>query len=74
MNYRALIQNRKSFREFTDKQVPFTAGYEHEWLAFAEALRTGKTECDEAPHAMTLKVSEVLTELRRQAQVIFPFE
>ena len=25
MNYRALIQNRKSFREFTDKQVPFAA-------------------------------------------------
>ena len=25
MNYRALIQNRKSSREFTDKQVPFTA-------------------------------------------------
>ena len=25
MNYSALIQNRKSFREFTDKQVPFAA-------------------------------------------------
>ena len=25
MNYRALIQNRKSVREFTDKQVPFSA-------------------------------------------------
>ena len=25
MNYSALIQNRKSFREFTDKQVPFSA-------------------------------------------------
>ena len=24
MNYSALIQNRKSFREFTDKQVPFS--------------------------------------------------
>ena len=25
MNYSALIQNRKSYREFTDKQVPFSA-------------------------------------------------
>ena len=25
MNYAALIQNRKSFREFTDKQIPFSA-------------------------------------------------
>ena len=25
MNYSALIQNRKSFREFTDKQIPFSA-------------------------------------------------
>ena len=25
MNYAALIQNRKSFREFTDKVVPFSA-------------------------------------------------
>ena len=25
MNYSALIQNRKSFREFTDKQIPFAA-------------------------------------------------
>ena len=24
MNYAALIQNRKSFREFTDKQIPFS--------------------------------------------------
>ena len=23
MNYSALIQNRKSFREFTDQQIPF---------------------------------------------------
>ena len=23
MNYSALIQNRKSFREFTDKEIPF---------------------------------------------------
>jgi len=55
-------------------EVPFTAGYEYEFLAFEKALREGKRECAEAPHAQTLAIARVMTELRRQAGVIYPFE
>lgn len=55
-------------------EVPFTAGYEYEFIAFEKALREGRKECAEAPHAQTLTISRVMTELRRQAGVIYPFE
>lgn len=60
--------------QFRGKKVPFTAGYEYEWLAFRKALAEGEKECSEASHALTLAVAETLTELRKQAGVIFPFE
>lgn len=56
------------------REVPFTAGYEYEFIAFAKALREGKKECAEAPHAQSLTISRVMTDLRRQAGVIYPFE
>lgn len=56
------------------REVPFTAGYEYEFIAFEEALRTGRKECAQAPHAQTLVISRVMTELRRQAGVHYPFE
>ena len=56
------------------REVPFTAGYEYEFQAFAKALKEGKKECDETPHAQILAISKVMTELRRQAGVVYPFE
>lgn len=56
------------------REVPFTAGYEYEFLAFEKALREGKKECAEAPHAQTLTISRVMTRLRRQAGIRYPFE
>ena len=56
------------------REVPFTAGYEYEFQAFEKALSAGRTECAEAPHAQTLAISRIMTELRRQANVIYPFE
>lgn len=55
-------------------EVPFTAGYEYEFIAFEKALRSGKKECAEAPWAQTLAIARVMTELRRQAGVVYPFE
>lgn len=55
-------------------EVPFIAGYEYEFLAFERALAEGRTECPEATHAQTLTIAHVMTELRRQANVVFPFE
>ena len=54
--------------------VPFTAGYEYEFMAFERALREGKRECADAPHEQSLTIAKVMTELRRQAGVIYPFE
>lgn len=56
------------------REMPFTAGYEYEFIAFAKALKEGKKECEQAPHAQTLTISRVMTDLRRQAGVIYPFE
>jgi predicted dehydrogenase len=61
----SLIQNR---------EVPFVRGYEHEWIAFEKAIREGKKQTDEAPWEQTLEISKIMTELRRQADIVFPFE
>ncbi|MBE6016131.1 MAG: Gfo/Idh/MocA family oxidoreductase [Lachnospiraceae bacterium] len=55
-------------------EIPFVRGYEHEWLGFEKAIREGKQQTDEAPWAQTLAISKVMTELRAQAGVVFPFE
>ena len=54
--------------------MPPVSGYEHEFLAYEKALREGKTECAEAPHAQTLAIARVMTEIRRQGDIRFPFE
>lgn len=56
------------------RRVPFTAGYEYEFMAFEQALREGRLECAEAPHAQTRVIARLMTQLRRQANVIYPFE
>lgn len=55
-------------------ETPFIAGYEYEFLAFEKAIREGKKECVEATHEQTLTIAHVMTELRKQANVKFPFE
>jgi len=52
----------------------FVSGYEHEWIGFEKALSEGKKMTEEAPWEQTLKVAEIMTELRRQAKIVFPFE
>ena len=69
-----LVRSEEIPPQIKRREKPFVGGYENEWIAFEKALSEGKTETDEAPLAMTLKIAEVMTELRRQAGVIFPFE
>jgi predicted dehydrogenase len=57
-----------------NSEIPFVRGYEHEWLAFEKAIREGKKETEEAPLQQSLTISKIMTELRRQAGVVFPFE
>lgn len=55
-------------------ETPFIAGYEYEFLAFEKAIREGRKECVEAPHEQTLAIAHIMTKLREQANVKFPFE
>ncbi|MCD7957325.1 MAG: Gfo/Idh/MocA family oxidoreductase [Lachnospiraceae bacterium] len=57
-----------------NSEVPFAKGYEHEWLGFEKAIREGKSQTDDAPWEQTLAISKIMTELRAQAGVVFPFE
>jgi len=54
--------------------MPPMSGYEHEFIAYEKALREGKTECAEVTHAQTLTIAKIMTEVRRQAGIRFPFE
>ena len=54
--------------------MPPVSGYEHEFIAYEKALREGRTECAEATHAQTLAIAKIMTEVRRQAGIRFPFE
>ncbi|MCD7745023.1 MAG: Gfo/Idh/MocA family oxidoreductase [Lachnospiraceae bacterium] len=57
-----------------NSEVPFAKGYEHEWIQFEKAISEGKTQTDDAPWEQTLTISKIMTELRAQAGVVFPFE
>ncbi|MCD8011290.1 MAG: Gfo/Idh/MocA family oxidoreductase [Lachnospiraceae bacterium] len=57
-----------------NSEVPFVKGYEHEWMGFEKAIREGKTQTGDAPWEHTLTISKIMTELRAQAGVVFPFE
>lgn len=61
-------------KQIRGREVPFIGGYECEWIAFEKALSEGKKETAEAPNAQTLAISKAMTELRRQAGIVFPFE
>ncbi len=49
-------------------------GYEYEVLACERALREGKTECEEMPHAEILRVMELMDNIRSQFGVVYPNE
>ncbi|MCD8015884.1 MAG: Gfo/Idh/MocA family oxidoreductase [Lachnospiraceae bacterium] len=50
----------------TIPQPPQITGYEYEVLACKRALEQGKLECEEMPHAHTLRVMELLDEIQTQ--------
>ncbi len=50
------------------------SGYEYEVEASFKAIEQGKLECEEMSHAETIKMMEVMDELRRQWGIVYPFE
>ncbi|MCD7735875.1 MAG: gfo/Idh/MocA family oxidoreductase, partial [Lachnospiraceae bacterium] len=69
------IENINNFEEFRiynnqyelEETIPRPAqitGYEYEVLACKRALEEGRIECEEMPHAHTIRVMELLDEIR----------
>lgn len=49
-------------------------GYEYEVRAAIRAIREGKTECEEMPHAETIKMMKLMDRIRSDFGIVFPFE
>lgn len=49
-------------------------GYEYEVQACVKDIRAGKTESRQMPHNQTLKMMRIMDEIRRQINVVYPFE
>ncbi len=60
--------------QIKNQGMPPVSGYEYEFIAFEKAIAAGKTETEEAPLSDTMAISRLMTEARRQAGVVFPFE
>ena len=69
-----VVEKPKMPALIVNSEIPFVRGYEHEWIAFEKAIREGKCETAEAPHAQTLTIAKIMTELRKQNGIVFPFE
>lgn len=54
-----------------DKQI---SGYEYEVEACKKALEEGKLECDEMPHALTIRMMQIMDSIRRQWGLVYPGE
>ncbi len=71
-----VIEIYNSQRELLETLTPPAqiSGYEYEVLAAKAAIETGKIQCEEIPHQETIKVMEVMDELRSQWGITYPFE
>ena len=49
-------------------------GYEYEVIACMEAIRVGKSECPQMPHAETLRVMKLMDQIRESWGMKFPCE
>ena len=49
-------------------------GYEYEVIACMEAIREGKSECPQMPHAETLRVMKLMDQIRESWGMKFPCE
>lgn len=64
--------NRKEIACYeAPKQI---TGYEYEVLACIKAIKEGKIECDEMPHAETIRVMKIMDILRKEWGVVYPGE
>lgn len=62
---------QNNFVESVDFSDQIT-GFEHEVMACCDAIKNGKTECDEMPHSLTLQVIDAMDELRKSWAISYP--
>ncbi len=53
---------------------PQITGFEYQVEASLEAIRHGRTECDQMPHSEILRVMKIMDDLRAEWGIIYPFE
>lgn len=68
---RVILNDGTTCRYETPVQI---SGYEYEVLASVKAISEGRTECLEMPHRETIRVMEIMDQLRKQWGVKYPFE
>lgn len=65
-------QNRKVIKSVkAPKQI---SGYEYEVVSSLNAIERGQIECWEMPHAETLRIMQIMDDLRNAWGIIYPFE
>lgn len=76
------INNPQAFRVFDRnyqliQEIPCPAqltGYEYEVMEAAQCIETGKNQCPSMPHEETLHMMQLMDEIRRQFQLVYPCE
>ncbi|MBQ8194829.1 MAG: Gfo/Idh/MocA family oxidoreductase [Oscillospiraceae bacterium] len=53
---------------------PQITGFEYQVQAAADAIAAGKTECPQMPHSEILRVQRIMTDLRSEWRIHYPFE
>lgn len=53
---------------------PQITGFEYQVEASLSAIKAGKTECPQMPHSEILRVMKIMTDLRREWGIRYPFE
>lgn len=65
-------QDRQLVR--TLQAPPQITGYEYEMAAVVTAVQQGKLECEQIPHAETLRILSIADQLRKQWGVVYDWE
>ena len=73
-NYESVILTDNFGEKTVWRQPEQISGFEYQVRACADAIRQKSCEPQEMPHSETIKVMEVMDEIRRQCGIVYPFE
>ncbi len=74
-NFESITVYDASYKKAAEYKRPKQiSGYEYEVEACIKALEEGRLECEQMPHAKSIRVMELMDELRRAWGIRYPFE